>query len=525
MSIWSDSSKIRLTNHKKGDGTRSFLIELCQKNIIFLCLKIFQHPEAVAMLVSFPTNVQKLGSEEDIPSYDRFSEKRSKTSKNPKINKVIHLADRWNIPQQVTASLAMKVSDCISNGNWCIPEFVVHKDVELALQISNITLPMVGISDKLCWTAAFDGELTNKIAFKSLNGSGQKVSWASLLWNTYIPPSRSFIPWRLLHMKLPTDENLRKRGCTIVSMCGFCLQAAESSHHIFFECPVTSKLWEWLGKGSDQVLNGTNCLQILTNRVGPNSKLVHQTMNSVVVHTLWAIWIERNQWYFHSKQQPMSTLFNIVLAEVNLSYKLSLVKGESSMLDYKVAKLFNIPLKANRVIPSIDVVWSYPSEGFIKFNCDGSSVGSQPCGSVGVVIRDSLASFLGAISSNIGYATPLEAEFRACMLAIEKAKELHLTNICLETDSLRVVTAYNKGVGIPWQMRARWINCKHFCDSIICTCVHVLREGNMVADALAKHGQGLSMHSTQWWPSAPPFLHQLLARDSLGLPFFRSHMT
>ena len=44
------------------------------------------------MLVSIPRNVQKLGSEEDIQSYDRFSEKGSKTSKNPKIKKVIHLA-------------------------------------------------------------------------------------------------------------------------------------------------------------------------------------------------------------------------------------------------------------------------------------------------------------------------------------------------------------------------------------------------------------------------------------------------
>ena len=44
------------------------------------------------MLVSFPTNVHKLRSEEDIPSYDCFSEKGSKTSKNSKINKVIHLA-------------------------------------------------------------------------------------------------------------------------------------------------------------------------------------------------------------------------------------------------------------------------------------------------------------------------------------------------------------------------------------------------------------------------------------------------
>ena len=44
------------------------------------------------MLVSFPTNVHKLRSEEDIPTYDRISEKGSKTTKNPKTNKVIQLA-------------------------------------------------------------------------------------------------------------------------------------------------------------------------------------------------------------------------------------------------------------------------------------------------------------------------------------------------------------------------------------------------------------------------------------------------
>jgi len=44
------------------------------------------------MLVNFPTYVHKLRSEEDIPSNGRFSEKGSKTSENPKINKVIRLA-------------------------------------------------------------------------------------------------------------------------------------------------------------------------------------------------------------------------------------------------------------------------------------------------------------------------------------------------------------------------------------------------------------------------------------------------
>ena len=47
------------------------------KNYKISSFKNLQRPEAVAMLVSFPKNVHKLRSEEEIPSYDRLSEKGS----------------------------------------------------------------------------------------------------------------------------------------------------------------------------------------------------------------------------------------------------------------------------------------------------------------------------------------------------------------------------------------------------------------------------------------------------------------
>jgi ribonuclease HI len=141
----------------------------------------------------------------------------------------------------------------------------------------------------------------------------------------------------------------------------------------------------------------------------------------------------------------------------------------------------------------------------------------QPCGAVGIVLRDSMATFLGAIASNIGHASAIEAEFSAWMLAIEKARDMLLTHICLETDSIRVVKAFNNNIGVPWKMRSRWRNCLIFCKSINCSCMHILREGNLVADALAKNGQWLSLYSTQWWPSPPNFLLSFLDRDRSGL--------
>ena len=66
----------QLKNHQKGQGSWSFLMEFCPKKIqYFFIFSVFQCVDAVAMLASFRTNVHKLRSEKDIPSYGRLSEK------------------------------------------------------------------------------------------------------------------------------------------------------------------------------------------------------------------------------------------------------------------------------------------------------------------------------------------------------------------------------------------------------------------------------------------------------------------
>ncbi|AET04471.1 transmembrane protein, putative [Medicago truncatula] len=44
---------------------------------------------------------------------------------------------------------------------------------------------------------------------------------------------------------------------------------------------------------------------------------------------------------------------------------------------------------------------------------------------------------------------------------------------------------------------------------------------NLVADALARHGQGLSLFSSQWWPAPPTFIQSFLAKDRYGMPSSR----
>lgn len=136
--------------------------------------------------------------------------------------------------------------------------------------------------------------------------------------------------------------------------------------------------------------------------------------------------------------------------------------------------------------------------GCIKINVDDSSYGSPSIGTIGAVFRDWQAGFLGCFVQNIGHATPLEAEFSALMFAIEKAVEQNLTVVWLESEQLATQLGYK--------------------------CSHAFLEGNMVADALTKNGQGLALCTSQWWNDPPQFILSLLNREQIGLPFTRFTM-
>jgi len=144
----------------------------------------------------------------------------------------------------------MRVSDYIVNGAWCFPDFLIDRDSDFTSKILRITLPVSVIPDTLNWKLATDGVMTSKLVYSFMSSNGQAVDWFKYVWNAYTPPTRAFISWRFIHNKLPIDDNLRKKGCYVVSMCCFCKNSAETSYHIFLECPVTSKLWSWLQNGT-----------------------------------------------------------------------------------------------------------------------------------------------------------------------------------------------------------------------------------------------------------------------------------
>lgn len=71
------------------------------------------------------------------------------------------------------------------------------------------------------------------------------VSPGICVWNSLIQLKVSFLLWRLWWNRVPTIDNLIRRGMGITNWCCLCISASESSGHLFHHCPWISYLWNY----------------------------------------------------------------------------------------------------------------------------------------------------------------------------------------------------------------------------------------------------------------------------------------
>lgn len=76
-----------------------------------------------------------------------------------------------------------------------------------------VPIPNCLKQDTTIWRSATNGVLTAIAAYNFVSVEGQGCVWARSIWNRYIPPLCSFLLWRLVHDKMPTDERLKDHGC------------------------------------------------------------------------------------------------------------------------------------------------------------------------------------------------------------------------------------------------------------------------------------------------------------------------
>jgi hypothetical protein len=226
--------------------------------------------------------------------------------------------------------------------------------------VHNITIPLEEYPDKLLWKHPNSGDLEHKQAYSFKLQQYQDLHWAKLIWNPAIPPSKSLLVWRLMHQKVPTDENLTSRGCVIPSMCNFCNAHSESSFHIFFECAFAVRLWSWLA-GCLNITIQFSCMDDMWKLCDLNWSLQAKvTLIAAITNLLNAIWFVRNQARFHDKIITWRSAIAMIISNTSLSGNTTTKYSSNSIRDFNFLKLFRVTIHQPKIPVLKEVCWEPP---------------------------------------------------------------------------------------------------------------------------------------------------------------------
>ena len=207
------------------------------------------------------------------------------------------LVDLMNLYVAFHRHLKGMFLEAIANGGFILPTALTDLG-DIKDRVDNIALPHSPLPDVLVWKHSSDGTLSSKHAHSFLCPQAATMPWAEYIWNVAVPPSHSFIFWRLHHGKMPTDENLRHRGCIVVSVWSLCLISDESSDHLFLRCQFATRLWDWIGQKLNCAIDTTSVDTLLSCRPARYSSQVSDIFLAAVLHTTHTIWWARNSLRF-----------------------------------------------------------------------------------------------------------------------------------------------------------------------------------------------------------------------------------
>ncbi|KAK0601517.1 hypothetical protein LWI29_026244 [Acer saccharum] len=104
-----------------------------------------------------------------------------------------------------------RVSSLISDETWCIPANFVDRYPSVSTMIKDIRIHPSPAADQLIWEPSSTGKPSFADIYTLVQGSMTKTSLSRVIWNQFIPPRNTVLVWRLIHGRLPTDDNLRRK--------------------------------------------------------------------------------------------------------------------------------------------------------------------------------------------------------------------------------------------------------------------------------------------------------------------------
>ncbi|WVZ62142.1 hypothetical protein U9M48_011922 [Paspalum notatum var. saurae] len=286
-----------------------------------------------------------------------------------------------------------------------------------------------GVSDRPAWHFDSKGLFSVKSAYKvavqhrdnetgrnaeASGGStmGAQFPWHKI-WQMKVPNKIQMFLWRFAHNSLPVRNNLKRRKIKAETVCPMCKRFDEDCGHIFFNCKNVRECWRVL-----QLEEARCCLAQCRSGKEVIEKIwtmSPETQVKIVVW-LWRWWTARNKANAGERIQRTGDVCNSVYYHLTNFAKL---KGPAKQRDQ-----------------SPKVQWNPPPDGQYKLNVDAAFSSVTRRGGWGCVVRNNAGVVLDIGTGSIQRAgSALHAEALAALHGLERAEELGMTRIILETDA------------------------------------------------------------------------------------------
>ncbi|XP_049406447.1 uncharacterized protein LOC125870147 [Solanum stenotomum] len=185
------------------------------------------------------------------------------------------VAKKWDTGQ----SLVWKY---ISNNKSQVEEHIICKI---------ISVPK-GVADQPIWKLTDNGKFTCASAWENIITKRPKNKLYSYIWNRHIPFKVSFLLWRALRRKLPTNDKTTTFGVPPVK-CSCCIKAGwDTIDHIFVTGHFAIHIWQYhsaiLGVRHDKIpLNNLVTRWWTMEHTNEVQKLLYHTMPIIISWNLW----------------------------------------------------------------------------------------------------------------------------------------------------------------------------------------------------------------------------------------------
>ena len=205
----------------------------------------------------------------------------------------------------------------------------------------------------------------------------------------------------------------------------------------------------------------------------------------------WSIWLMRNGIMFNGDVFDFEKIIDITKYRLASWFKAKWLDSPHSISDIiKFPK--DISNSKEKIAVKRNFTWEPSPTEFMKFNVDGSARGKPGAVGIGGVLRDCNAAVKMIFSKSIGVVDSNMAE----LLVVREALKMFTASqwapshrLVIESDSSNVVNRMRNPNGAPWAMKRFMAQMEYFKQQLLsCDFASIPREGNNLADALAKSG-------------------------------------